>query len=311
MRNAVDQQAARVARSTLRTARDGVRITNQTLESEEKLMAHEIKSRRGWTRIIRSVALGAAAMYLLDPDKGRRRRAIARDKARSLAIDTRNAVGATQRDVAHRIQGLRARARRLIRGRPAHDDLQLIERVRARMGRLVSHPHAIQVGAYQRRVTLSGPILAHEVQPLLESVRMVWGVADVEDRLVVYDHPESIPSLQGGAEPRTTRSEIMHENWPPALRAAALLSGTLMALYGMRQRSLTGCALTGLGIGLTARGATNRSIARLAERATRASTSEPRQAAQIASDQTSAWTQRPQSEPDAARNDQGMPAALH
>jgi len=34
--------------------------------------------------ILRAAALSAGAMYLFDPDRGRRRRAIARDKARSM-----------------------------------------------------------------------------------------------------------------------------------------------------------------------------------------------------------------------------------
>ena len=59
-------------------------------------------------------------MYVLDPDKGKRRRAIARDKARSLMLDTRDAIGVTRRDVAHRVQGLRARARRLVSQQHIH-----------------------------------------------------------------------------------------------------------------------------------------------------------------------------------------------
>ena len=155
----------------------------------------------GWTSIVAGAALGAIAMYAFDPDKGRRRRALARDKAVSVLLDTRHAAGATRRDVAHRLEGLRARALRLWTRQPTTDDLQLIERVRARMGRMVSHPHAIQVGAFGARVTLSGPILAHEAAPLLAAVRTVWGVRSVEDLLVVHDHPESVPSLQGGIDP--------------------------------------------------------------------------------------------------------------
>ena len=231
-------------------------------------MKREPEKERAWTRIIVSAAVGAAAMYALDPDKGRRRRALARDKARSLMVDTRDAVGVTKRDVTHRIDGLRARARHLLFGRPAPDDLQLIERVRARMGRVVSHPHAIQVGALQGRVTLSGPILAHEAEPVLDTVRTVWGVSDVEDRLVVHERPDSIPSLQGGSGRRKMRSEQMQQNWPPALRAAAVLGGALMALYGMRQRTFAGRTLLGVGLGLTARGATNLPLKRLADIAT-------------------------------------------
>ena len=216
--------------------------------------------------IIGSIALGAVAMYAFDPDKGRRRRALARDKAYSLMLDTRHVSGATMRDVAHRLDCLQARARRLWTTRPTADDLQLIERVRARMGRMVAHPHALQVGALRGRVTLSGPVLAHEKASLVAAVRAVWGVHGVEDLLVVHDHPESIPSLQGGSDPFAVHP---HEHWPPALRAGALSSGVLIALFGVRQRSLAGAAMAAAGIALALRGASNRSLASLLERPSR------------------------------------------
>jgi hypothetical protein len=215
---------------------------------------------RGLASIIGSVALGAVAMYAFDPDKGRRRRALARDKAYSLLLDTRHAAGATRRDVAHRLDGLQARARRLWSAQPTADDLQVIERVRARMGRMVAHPHALQVGALGGRVTLSGPVLAHEKAPLLTAVRGVWGVDGVEDLLVVHDHPESIPSLQGGIDPLASHP---HDHWPPALRAAALSGGVLVALFGARQRSLAGAAIVAAGIALGLRGVSNRPLASL------------------------------------------------
>jgi hypothetical protein len=228
-------------------------------------MTRDRKSEPMLTRILTSLVIGAAAMYALDPDRGRRRRAIARDKARSFVASTRDAVGVTRRDFAHRVQGLRARARRLFEPAAAPDDLQLIERVRARMGRLVSHPHAIQVGARDGSVTLSGPILAHEVASLLTAVRSVWGVADVVDRLVAYDTAEHISSLQGG-DARGPRSALVQEYWPPALRAAALLGGALIALSGLQRRSLAGFALTTIGAGLAVRAIGNRSLNTLADR---------------------------------------------
>ena len=230
-------------------------------------MNDEREVQRTWTTTLGALALGAALMYTLDPDKGRRRRAVARDKAYSILLDAREAAGVTRRDIAHRLDGLRARFDRLVRRRPAPDDLQLIERVRARMGRLVSHPHAIQVGAYRGKVTLSGPILAREAGPLLETLRGVWGVAEIEDRLVAHEHPDRVPSLQGGIEPRLPRPLVMQENWPPALRAAALASGAMLALYGMRRRSLAGCLYTAAGAAIALRGGANRSLGSLVDAA--------------------------------------------
>lgn len=227
-------------------------------------MNSEWEPRHEWTKVLGGAAVGAAAMYVLDPDKGKRRRALVRDKTRGLVADTRDAFGVAARDATHRIEGMRARARRLLTNAPVPDDLQLIERVRARMGRLVSHPHAIQVGANNGRVTLSGPVLRHEVPRLLDAIRSVWGVSEVEDRLVAHEHADAISSLQGGVDNANAEPTFMRERWAPGIRGAALLGGVMLSLYGMRQRSLAGCALTGVGLALALRGALNQPITRLA-----------------------------------------------
>lgn len=228
-------------------------------------MKHRSNSHGALSGLALTVATGAAVMYLFDPDKGRRRRAIAREKALSLANDVTGMFCAAARDAKARMQGLKAMATRPLRRAGVPDDLVLIERVRARMGRVVSHPHAIQVGANAGRVTVSGPILAREAEPLLRAVRSVWGVSELEDHLVVHERPDSVPSLQGaGKQPRRDAAQ---ENWSPALRAGATLGGALLALYGLRHRSLAGIALAGTGIGLATRGATNLPVHRLADMA--------------------------------------------
>ena len=217
-----------------------------------------------WARAAGAALLGGVAMYMLDPDKGKRRRALIGDKAYSVVSDARQALGAATRDAAHRIEGLRARARRILRNAPVPDDLQLIERVRARMGRLVAHPHAIQVGANNGRVTLSGPVLRHEVGRLLDALRTVWGVSIVEDRLVVYDSSESISSLQGGPADRKPASEAARAHWSPAEQAVAIVGGGVLALCGVRERAPLGLLLFAGGLALMLRGATNRPLAQLA-----------------------------------------------
>src|SRR5438552_11316229 len=202
-------------------------------------MRTEMESDRTWA-VVASFALGAAAMYFLDPDKGRRRRAILRDRSRSAITEMLNFVSVAARDAAHRAQGVRAQAQRQLDHGGTPDDLKLRERVRARLGRVVSHPHAIQVGAYSGRVTLSGPILAGEVLQLLEAVRSVRDVLEVEDHLDVHARPDSVPSLQGVSRRPETQTQAMRENWTPTLRVAAIIGGGLLAGYGMTQRGLAG-----------------------------------------------------------------------
>ena len=57
------------------------------------------------------IGVGAALMYVLDPERGRRRRALARDKAVSIAAKTGDMVAKRSRDIANRAKGVAAEAR--------------------------------------------------------------------------------------------------------------------------------------------------------------------------------------------------------
>ncbi len=69
-----------------------------------------------WTGIGVGAGIGAGLMFLLDPDRGRRRRALARDKAIHLAKSTEKIVGARSRDLGNRASGAASRIRSLVRG---------------------------------------------------------------------------------------------------------------------------------------------------------------------------------------------------
>src|SRR5437762_5476913 len=73
-----------------------------------------------------AAAAGAVAMYLLDPVRGRRRRAMTRDKALHYAHEATHAATITGRDVANRWAGMRARGRGLLKT----DSAKLEQRVR-------------------------------------------------------------------------------------------------------------------------------------------------------------------------------------
>lgn len=64
--------------------------------------------------ILGGVGAGAAAMYFLDPDRGRRRRALVRDKMVGLSHDAQKAVVGHARHLRNRTIGLAHDAKELV-----------------------------------------------------------------------------------------------------------------------------------------------------------------------------------------------------
>jgi hypothetical protein len=178
------------------------------------------------------VGLGAGLMYVLDPERGRRRRSLARDKVIAAMNKAEDALSATAKDVTNRARGVAAAARTRWRNDGAVPDEILIERVRSKLGFVVSHPHAIEVAAQEGSVMLRGPILADEVAGLLVRVEAVPGVRGVENSLEVHEAAD-IPSLQGGKR----RPTYGPRTWSPTTRAAAVLIGGALAMYALRRRT--------------------------------------------------------------------------
>ncbi|HEX2197129.1 MAG TPA: SRPBCC family protein, partial [Burkholderiales bacterium] len=207
--------------------------------------------------------LGALAMYFLDPQQGRRRRARTRDKAVHASRVLNEAGKVTARDTVHRAKGVWMSTRKLFDHESVGDDV-LVERVRAELGRFVSHSHAVEVAAEGGHVTLSGPILADEVRPLLRHVRRVPGVRAVSDRLSVHEDGAGVSALQGGQPAPGSRFELMQENWSPAARLAVGSFGASLMATAYRVRGTGACALLALAGGtLVARAATNKKLSLL------------------------------------------------
>jgi uncharacterized membrane protein len=212
--------------------------------------------------LVGGMGLGAGLMYFLDPQQGRRRRALVRDQFVSVASQADDAVGCVARDLAHQVQGLLAEGWSVL-ARWTPDDRQLAEHVRSKMGRYVSHPSAIGVTARDGRVTLSGHILAHEVDDLLACVARVPGVRGVENRVEVHQHSGNVPDLQGGWPRRGDLPDVLQENWSPATRALVGAAGATLVTAGLAQRFPVACVLGTAGLALMARSATNKELTRL------------------------------------------------
>ena len=184
--------------------------------------------------ILLGVALGAASAFMFDPQQGRRRRALVRDKLVRGVHQGRDFADTASRDIRNRSTGIAARVRAL-RADAAPDDI-LGERVRAKIGRYTSHPKAIEVTVGDARVVLTGDVLSREHMAVVRAARMVRGVKDVEDRLDVHLDAENVPSLQGGIEPRGERPDILQRNWSPGTRALSLGAGAAVVLYALSRR---------------------------------------------------------------------------
>lgn len=129
---------------------------------------------------------GMAVMFLFDPVRGKRRRALLRDKLAHALNASTDRVGKTRRDMRNRATGAVAELRNRVRSDDADDDV-IVDRVRSALGRVVSQPSSIEVSVSDREVTLSGPVLVDEVESLLDTTRGVRGVDCVVNRLVVRD----------------------------------------------------------------------------------------------------------------------------
>jgi hypothetical protein len=180
------------------------------------------------------IGIGALAAFVADPRGGRRRRALARDQLVRASRKTRDALDATARDLANRTSGVIASTRGRWRNQPA-DDRRLVERVRAALGRVCSHPHVIDVEATDGRVTLRGPILASEADSVVACVAGVRGVTSVTNALETHDSADGIPALQGEGRPSL---DLLQRNWAPATQALVTAglaaTGICIAAYARR-----------------------------------------------------------------------------
>jgi len=177
-------------------AREGVWSARRSLgswvsgeEKESHLFAHTV----GTAGV---VALGAGAMYFLDPERGRARRAWAGQKVNKILNDTSRAfhqAGQSCADMMNRTRGTAHDLRQSVASGGPVSAKQLLQRVRSEMGHVVSHADQIQVMAdAEGNVELTGRVLASELDTLLTIVRRVNGVRQITNRLIVLDREDQL-----------------------------------------------------------------------------------------------------------------------
>ena len=188
--------------------------------------------------LLSGMAIGAAAALMFDPARGARRRALMRDKAIRASRVTGEVLDTTFHDMVQRTEGIAAETWWGWMTDRHVDDRRLRERVRARLGRVCSHPGAIDAEVQDGQVTLAGPILAVEVHDVMSTVAAVRGVGSVINELEPYDSPDGVPALQGEGRVGGLRFDLLQPHWASATRAlvgaAAVAAGGLAWRYARR-----------------------------------------------------------------------------
>ncbi len=189
-----------------------------------------------------SLGVGAGIMYLADPQDGKRRRARLRDAIAHTWHSLEAASGTAARDTENRFAGVAARTLRSLLEAPPPTDEVLTARVRARIGRLVSHPGAIDVEATAGAITLSGPVFEVEVGQLVEGVREVAGVTRVENHLEPHAQAGDVSALQGPG-PLKVDAAASWRRWTPTTRMVAGAGGVALMALASRYRTVRGAAV--------------------------------------------------------------------
>lgn len=141
--------------------------------------------------VVFAAGVGAALMFLFDPDNGKRRRALLKDKSVHYARKAQETEDALVRQTLHHVQGALATIRGRITPSEPVDDTVLTERVRAALGHVVPDANAIDVKVRDGCVTLKGPVTQDEMGEIVACAQRVRGVQQVENRLSPNSAPAS------------------------------------------------------------------------------------------------------------------------
>lgn len=185
----VAEAAAQTARSAARTVRDRAQ---HIPSGDEVLRGIGLERRRStWRRLVSlplvlGAAAGAALVYFLDPEEGRRRRAVARDRAFATLRDAGRLAERGSRLARSRAGGLSGRLTRLARRTATANDATLVARVMSEAFRGLDPDlkGRVSVDAAGGVVYLRGEVeRPEEIRALEDRVRRIPGVKEVENLL--------------------------------------------------------------------------------------------------------------------------------
>lgn len=126
-------------------------------------------------------ATGATLAYFFDPDQGRRRRAIARDRANSVIRRGRRAAAARREDVVQQAAAAAARVASAARPAPPYDDDTLADVVMTHLFEDSEIKARVNVSAQKGVVVLIGEV--PDPDAVVARTRKIKGVGEVKSLL--------------------------------------------------------------------------------------------------------------------------------
>jgi hypothetical protein len=150
------------------------------------------------------IAFGLGMMYLLDPQQGRRRRAHVRDKFIHAGHLAQREFIKQGRNAWNHVYGSAAELSSSIRDRRVDDEI-LIDRVRAQIGHVVSHPGSLELTAMDGCVIITGPVLLGEREKIEKRLNHTRGVRAFEVHVREESSAGSLPGHHD--QPRSNRQE--------------------------------------------------------------------------------------------------------
>jgi osmotically-inducible protein OsmY len=183
------KEARRRARRQITRARIAAARTRTETRARAKTAQTRAKAKASGpgTRAVGAAgAVGLAAGYFLDPDSGRRRRHIARDRALALI---RRGADRTRRQAGYRVQQaegkVEAAKSKAAPKKPAANDQALAERVKSEIFQPADAPKSsVNVNVEDSVVYLRGEVKrADQIRELVQEAGAVDGVRGVENLL--------------------------------------------------------------------------------------------------------------------------------
>jgi hypothetical protein len=148
--------------------------------------------------LVTGMVIGATIMYAFDEHRGAKRRAMARDKLTHAGHLLGRGISKRGRDLLNRGVGQLAELRSGIRDRMGTvSDDQLVDRVRAQLGHVLSHSGLLEIVAVDGNVNVRGPVLHREIDKIRDRIRRIRGVRQFSLELEPHENLEHVAGVRG------------------------------------------------------------------------------------------------------------------